>query len=68
MNSDAYVDLSCNEGKPEWIDYDKILDRNMPHTAEFVLKHYLKTGIDNSCVYGGIATKDNVVFTELEEF
>lgn len=48
--------------------YEDILAKTMPYTAQYVLRHYLKTGKNTACLYGGIATKDNVIFTELEEF
>ncbi len=62
------IALSCDEGKPEWVDYENVLEKAMPYTAKYVLQHYLETGKKTACLYGGIATKNNIVFTELKEF
>lgn len=62
------VDLDCSEGKPEWVEYDKLLERTMPFTAEYVIRHYLETGKNTSCIYGGITRPDGVVFVPLSEF
>ena len=62
------IRLLCDEGKPEWVDYEKILEKTMPYTAKYVLRHYLETGRNTACVYGGIATENTVDFIELKEF
>lgn len=62
------VELICAEGVLKWVDYNNIIDKKMPYTAEFVLRHYLEIGKNNNHIYGGIATKNDVVFTKFEEF
>ncbi len=62
------VRLLCDEGKPEWVAYDEIMERKMPYTAQYVLSHYLETGKNTTCVYCGIATKNAVNFIMMEEF
>lgn len=68
LKPNAIVNLICNEGKPEWIQYEHILEKEMPYTAKYVLQHYLKTGKHSNHIYGGIAALKNVVFTELIDF
>ena len=62
------VKLSCNEGHPEWVVYQKLLDRNMPYTAWYVLEHYLREGKKTEGIYSGIAKENGVEFVELKEF
>lgn len=40
----------------------------MPHTAKYVVKHYIEEGRKNDKLYGGIAISERVKFTELNEF
>jgi len=68
LKPNAIVNLICNEGKPEWIQYEHILEKEMPYTAKYVLQHYLKIGKYSNHIYGGIAALKNVVFTELIDF
>ena len=50
------------------MDVDEVLALPMPHTARYVMQHYLETGKDTESVYGGIAQPDGVLFTEMEVF
>jgi len=68
LKPNAIVNLICNEGKPEWIQYEHILEKEMPYTAKYVLQHYLKIGKYSNHIYGGMAALKNVVFTELIDF
>lgn len=39
------IDINdCDEGTLEWVDMNKVLDRDMPFTAKECLKHYLSIG------------------------
>jgi len=58
----------CDEGILEWVEIDKVLEREMPYTAKEVLKHYLSVRKDNNNVYVGVATEKQVIFIELKEF
>lgn len=60
--------MNCKEGIVKWIDYEDILEKTMPYTAKYVLAHYLEAGRKTEYLYGGLATKDTVTFTVLEEF
>ena len=59
---------SCSEGRLEWVKYGELLSRKMPHTAYYMLKHYLETGRHTHTLYAGATVEDGVVFTPLEEF
>lgn len=58
---------SC-EGELKWFDYDEIQSIDMPHTAKYVVKHYIEEGRTNNKLYAGVAVKDGLEFTELIEF
>lgn len=58
----------CAEGRLEWVPVDRVTEKNMPHTAYYMLKHYLETGRYTDTLYGGVTVNDAVVFTPLEEF
>lgn len=58
----------CCEGRLEWAEMSSVLERKMPHTAYYMLEHYLKEGRHTNLLYGGVTTAHGVVFTPLEEF
>lgn len=60
--------LVSNEGELQWVSGDEVKKLNMPHSAKYMLLHYLETGRYTECLYGGITTEDSVRFTELKEF
>lgn len=60
--------LSSNEGKLQWFDASEVEGLNMPHSAKYMLLHYIKIGQYTNCLYGGNTTEDGVEFTELKEF
>lgn len=64
----AAVELSCDEGKPEWVAFEDIFKKEMPYTAKYVLRHFFETGKQTKCVYGGIAEENTVHIVELKEF
>lgn len=66
MNTD--ISVSSNEGILRWFSIDEIGDLEMPFTAKYVLRHYLSEGMRNDRIYGGVAAKDGVIFTELDDF
>ena len=59
---------SCGEGRLEWADMRSVLDRKMPHTAWYMLEHYLREGRHTDMLYGGVTTQQGVVFTPMQEF
>jgi len=60
--------LTSNEGELQWFQISEVDNLNMPHSAKYMLLHYIKTGQYTDCLYGGSTTEDGVVFTELREF
>lgn len=61
-------EIKSNEGNLKWFGYDEALELDMPHTAKYVVTHFVKTGRKNNKLYGGIAVPSGVKFTELENF
>lgn len=62
------IEISSNEGNLEWLDFDKLLDLEMPHSSKAVIKHYFEIGKDTNYLYCGIADKNDVYFKALEDF
>ena len=60
--------LTCNEGQLAWMKRADIPALAMPHTAKAVLLHHLQTDPQDMRLFGGIAVKDGVHFTPLDEF
>lgn len=62
------IQEECNEGILEWVETERALERNMPYTAKYVLRHYLEIGKGTQDMYCGIACENGVDFTELRTF
>ena len=60
--------LKSNEGELQWFSADEVENLNMPHSAKYMLLHYIKIGQYTNCLYGGNTREDGVEFTELREF
>ena len=60
--------LTSHEGELQWFDISEVEKLNMPHSAKYMMLHYIKTGQFTDCLYGGITTENSVEFTELREF
>lgn len=50
----------CSEGNLEWVEFDKANEKEMPFTAQEVIKHYLEIGISTKDLYS-VSTNDNDV-------
>ncbi len=61
-------DLSSNEGELKWFCIDKIKDLEMPHTAKYVMEHYVSVGRFTDKVYMGAANETGVEIIDLLEF
>ncbi|MBR5561052.1 MAG: NUDIX domain-containing protein [Clostridia bacterium] len=59
---------SCGEGRLEWVNTGRVLEKKMPHTAYYMLEHYLKTGRHTDLLYAGATVEGGVIFTPLVEF
>lgn len=62
--------IASNEGKLKWFSMDELSEAmpDMPFSAKYVVKHYVKIGKDTDVLYAGIATEAGVAFTEMREF
>lgn len=65
---EAKLPAACTEGRLAWVPYGELLQKPMPHTAYYTIKHYLKTGRHTDVLYAGATREDEVVFTPLNEF
>lgn len=63
--SEPASELTSNEGQLKWVTPNEALELDMPFTAKFIVEHYIKSGRYNDKVFGGVATADNVIFTEM---
>ena len=61
-------DLISNEGRLEWFSIDEIRNLEMPHTAKYVMEHYVSVGQFSDKVYMGAANENGVEIIELVEF
>ncbi len=68
LKEEADPNFSSNEGRLEWINKEDVLELEMPYTAKYVMKHYLKTGSYSDVLYVGVANGEKVVFTEMPEY
>ena len=62
------MELTSNEGVLQWFRLDEIESLDMPFTSKYVTSHWLHTGRFTDVLYGGVATGEDMVFTELTEF
>lgn len=67
-NINREVKLKSNEGRLEWVEFNRALELDMPYTSKYVIEHYLKTGRNTGFLYGGMADKKGVCFNVLENF
>ena len=61
-------EIKSNEGELKWFKYEEIESLDMPHTAKYVIKHYINEGKNNKKLYAGVAIEKGLAFTELKEF
>ena len=65
---DANREITSNEGTLKWFTLDEMRTLNMPHSALYMIRHYLETGRFNTSLYAGTSVADGCVFTELTDF
>ncbi|MBR2704885.1 MAG: NUDIX domain-containing protein [Clostridia bacterium] len=65
-NSEA--DIKSNEGNLKWFNYDEIKTLDMPHTAKYMIRHYIDVGQFDNKLYVGVGNPGKVDFTEMEPF
>ena len=62
------IELKSNEGQLKWFNIEDILTLDMPFTSKMVTNHWVKEGRYTDKFYGGVATFDDMVFIEMNEF
>jgi 8-oxo-dGTP diphosphatase len=67
LKPEHYETFRSSEGRCKWVDYDEVLQYDMPLTARFVMEHYLQTGRYTDCLYSAAADGKGFQFTELAE-
>ena len=66
LKPNAVINEKCSEGILEWVALDKVNDRKMPVTAQYVIKHYLEIGINTDELYSvSVDSKDNFSIASL---
>lgn len=65
LTEGAIIKKHCKEGILEWVDINEINGRKMPYTAQYVIEHYLKTGINTNVLYCVIVDNEHVNITPL---
>ncbi len=53
-NLESDIEVTSNEGMLQWFDFDEVPELDMPFTAKYVVRHYLKTGRKTDLLYGFI--------------
>ena len=61
-------ELSSNEGELHWFSAEEMRELPMPHSAKYMILHYLEEGRHTNLLYGGTTKEDGVIFTPLQEF
>ena len=67
---DPNKEIVSDEGKLSWFTFDELIKKElpMPHSARFVVEHYLEVGRYNDALYVGATEENRMVFTEMKEF
>lgn len=65
LTEGAVIKKHCSEGILEWVDVNEITERKMPYTAQYVIEHYLKTGINTNVLYCATVDNEHVNITSL---
>lgn len=60
LKEDVNINYDCDEGILEWVSFDEVNDRKMPYTAQSVITHYLKAGINTKDFYSVTVDDENV--------
>ncbi len=66
LKNNAQINYNCNEGKLEWVSFDELNKRKMPYTAQRVIEHYLKIGINTDMFYSVTVDDKNVNIFPME--
>lgn len=59
--------LASDEGKCRWVDFEDVLDYEMPLTARKVMEHYMAVGRFTDKLYAAVSGAEGFVFTEMKD-
>ena len=59
---------ASTEGRLQWFSEAELSGLDMPHSARYMLEHWLAVGRYDDRLYGGVSRADGVDFHELNEF
>ena len=60
--------IVSTEGISRWFTFSELSALEMPYSAKYVIRHYLKIGRRTNDVYVGVADGERVDFTKLAEY
>ena len=65
LKEDVSCELQSNEGRLQWFPLNETDGLKMPHTAQYVVRHYCTVGQFTDRMYVGATDADGVSFMEL---
>jgi len=68
LRANVPLTMECNEGKLDWFAQSALPYDAMPHTAQYVMQHYMETGVGNDILYAGTTVENGVQFHAMVEF
>lgn len=63
-----FIIPQCDEGILEWVDTDKLFERDMPKSAYYALHHYFAEAKRGNRQFAGVLAENGIAFAELTEF
>lgn len=61
-------EISSNEGRLQWFSPEETAQLEMPHSAKYMVEHYLAVGRYDDRLYAGVSHENGVDFSVMEEF
>ena len=61
-------ELESTEGKLHWFTYEEAEHLEMPASAKYMMRHYLKVGRFDEHLYAGITEKEETRFVIMKDF
>ena len=68
MDNSYYIVVNPLDKGAYCVNFDEIKTLEMPHTAKYMIRHYIDIGRYTNDIYGGVAIPGGVEFTKLESF
>lgn len=67
LKPEHYSLFTSSEGKCRWVDYQAIMEYDMPLTARYVMEHYLSVGRYTDDLYSAVSDGQTFQFTVLRD-